>query len=669
MSRPKAIGSGTAYTHNTAGNGSNVGIQAETVADSHVYVNSTVYQASANHTAAEKFQAGVRYLRIGVPGQARELIYEAIVDGYDTGEVRFHWVLAMFSKRSYQDLTRSERDELARTADRLSEYADNEWWRALTVVCDLLESLTSQKDPDSALTELMDLPGQQRELIERHLDLVLTGRNKDRLWAEMRGKAVRGRENHNRRNRVWAYFQPDPFEARARPPAPKSTTAGYWVTTIVWTSICAAAAGYIGWTVLTLARPWPILGLVAFLASLSVTARTGSDWRYRVRRLRLEDLEHLGNGVEEISQAPPGGFANRIDHLFTHYFTRRIPDTFEPQDWLETTAAIRRALRNEIVEIYRESRIPADRVRWLVRFLAGEVKRSWETGTERDYRTPYQTPLSTKALYCISLTIAIITAPPVVIAAFPAHPLSILLTAVLALGSGRSTVTRWLHIAEEHRRFEEDELEYKRVLGRRRQELVRWKTKLEATAPSEQQMEDWLYCDTMVLLGNTLRHYQLPWRDVVAHTFLQAPAKNTKKARAKRGPWRYSRYDIRLFLITRDGVREVCGELDFEHISFDKETRRNYRFDAVSSVHVAKTGRFGHVLDLTLSNGPTRNIHVTQPETTSPDPDEDLEELARMNLDTTGFARTLHILEGIAAEGRQWMNRDPYANADATDAR
>ena len=669
MSRPKAGASGASHVYNTAGNGSSVGVQAETVADSHVYVNSTVYQTSANPTAAEKFQTGVRYLLNGVPVTAREWINDALTDGYDTGEVRFFWALAMLSKRSYQDLTRSERDEFARTTDRLDGYADDEWRRALTVVCDLLESLASQKDPDSALTELMNLPEQQRELTERHLEAVLTGSNKDRLWAEIHRKAIRDREKHDRRNRVWAYFQPDPFEARARLPTPKTNTTGYWITTITWTGLCAVAGGYIGWTVLTLAQPWPILSLVVLLSSMFVAARTGFEWRYRTTRLRLKDLEHLGNGIQEPRQAPERGFANRIDHDFIHYFTQRVPDTFETQDWLETTAAIRRTLREEIVEIYRESRIPADRVRWLVRFLASEVKRSWETGTERDYRKPYHTPLSTKALYCISVATAITTAPPVVIAAFPAHPFYIPLAAVLALSGGRSIVTRWLHIATEHRRFEEDQREYERALAKRRQELVRWKAKLEATSPSEKQMEDWLYCDTMILLGDSLRHYQLPWRDVVAHAFLQAPAISTKKARAKRGPWRYSRYDVRLFLITRDGVREVCGELDFEGISFDKETRRNYRFDAVSSVHVAKTGRFGHALDLTLSNGPTRNIHVTEPETTTPDSGEDPEELAKMNLDAAGFTHTLHILEGIAAEGKQWMNRDPHVSGDGADAR
>ena len=30
-----------------------------------------------------------------------------------------------------------------------------------------------------------------------------------------------------------------------------------------------------------------------------------------------------------------------------------------------------------------------------------------------------------------------------------------------------------------------------------------------------------------------------------------------------------------------------------------------------------------------------------------------------MDLDATGFSHALHILEGIAAEGRDWIDRDP----------
>lgn len=123
------------------------------------------------------------------------------------------------------------------------------------------------------------------------------------------------------------------------------------------------------------------------------------------------------------------------------------------------------------------------------------------------------------------------------------------------------------------------------------------------------------------------------------------------------GPWRYSKYDILLFLITKDGVREVRTELNFEHAVLNSQERRNFRFDAVSSVQVTKIGSSGHSLELTLMNGPAQNMRVTDPGAGHFFPGETPETLSKINLDAAGFAHALHILEGIAAEGKGWIER------------
>jgi hypothetical protein len=163
-----------------------------------------------------------------------------------------------------------------------------------------------------------------------------------------------------------------------------------------------------------------------------------------------------------------------------------------------------------------------------------------------------------------------------------------------------------------------------------------------------------------------LRHYQLAWRDIIAHAVLQAPAKRYKRARVHHGPWRYSKYDVRLFLITQDGVREVSTELDFEHVEFNGQERNNFRFDAVSSVHVVETSELSYTLELTLTNGPVQNIRIVDPNDQQPDPGENSRTFSRINLDTAGFAHALHILEGIAAEGRNWIDRIPSVSTDNT---
>jgi hypothetical protein len=73
-------------------------------------------------------------------------------------------------------------------------------------------------------------------------------------------------------------------------------------------------------------------------------------------------------------------------------------------------------------------------------------------------------------------------------------------------------------------------------------------------------------------------------------------------------------------------------------------------------------------LNLTLTNGPTRNINVTDAEIMEPDPATVQSEVVdtpvnflRMNLSAAGFTHALRILEGIAAEGKRWIDRDHHS--------
>jgi hypothetical protein len=96
-------------------------------------------------------------------------------------------------------------------------------------------------------------------------------------------------------------------------------------------------------------------------------------------------------------------------------------------------------------------------------------------------------------------------------------------------------------------------------------------------------------------------------------------------------------------------------------------------YASVSSVRVKVASEFEYTIELTLSNGPTRPIRVTEPVTIEEGSADDPVDVARMDRDATGFTHALHILEGIAAEGRDWINREPppddsYESAVRTDA-
>ncbi|CRK58194.1 hypothetical protein [Alloactinosynnema sp. L-07] len=214
-----------------------------------------------------------------------------------------------------------------------------------------------------------------------------------------------------------------------------------------------------------------------------------------------------------------------------------------------------------------------------------------------------------------------------------------------------------MRIKSEQRRLADEEAESDRLLAQRRQAYLKWKDKLDSRRPSEREMETWLNCDKTIFLDEVLRRYRLAWHDIIAYAFLQTPADNYSRARVPGGPWRYSRYSLRLFLITQDGVREVDTELDFATSSRDGLARNNYRFDAVSSIQVNETSELAYTLDITLMNGPTNSFRIVDQNDFKSTSEENPTTLSEINLDASGFGHALHILEGIAAKGN-WVNRE-----------
>lgn len=637
---------------NTADVWSTVGIQAQ-------YVNnSTAYVVNTDASPRTKYDAGVRYLEDGVRTKAKELIDDAIAHGHDSGEVRFHLLLAMLSKRSRRQLSPSELQQLSSLRESVEHCADDEWKRGSRTICDLVDcSDDPATDPGPVHKELLELQADQRAKILKHLDLFLAGSVKDELWAERRDAAKNGRTSNDRLNRVWAYFCPDPIGPRAKPPDPVYTTARDRLVAVTATALLVLACGYLGWLVLHNAAPIPVLAYVLAVAAGYVGARCGLEWRYRAQRLR--DTERTVSRTWRVNQAPEGGFANRIDQLFDYYFAKYVPKDVDRQRWLADTAGFRNLLRDEVVDLYREARVPETKVRWLVRYLVSDVRNRWNKATLFDHRTRYQTQPTIKLWCCVGIATMVPTVGTVVDAAIRSSPLTASAATFVAVVGGWIAAHRWLHIHMERRRYAEEQQRHHQCIAERHDAYERWQTKLKRLRPAEAEMEAWLEHDKIMLLDDAIRRYKLTWGDVVAHTFLQTPAQRYKRTRARNGPWRYSRYDIRLFLITDDGVRVVSTELDFERATFHGQQRTNFRFDAVTSIDVTRTEQLHHTLDLTLASGPTMSVSVTDPDPSHLEPDESPGALTEITLEATGFAHTLYLLEGIAAEGKQWIARMP----------
>ncbi|MGW8881930.1 hypothetical protein ACWGPC_55695, partial [Streptomyces mirabilis] len=384
-------------TYNSAAYDSTVGIQAETVH------NSNVYFVHPDASPQEKYRVGVRLLEDGIPSRAREMITDAIARGYDSAEVRFHWVLAMLSARTYHDLSAEEVQRLHYVSGLVRTYAEDEWKEALRVTFDLLAVLsTASRETGPVLKQLQDLPPRQHNAILRHLDLMLTGGLKDDLWAETLERARAERFGNDRAQRVWAYFEPAPIGARAVPPRPSTATAAR--AALPGRVVLFVVSSALLWALALIADPaQAILELLVALGAGLTAARCGLWWWGRKPRPGLAVGAHVPHPRDP--SPAEDGFTKRVRNRFDHYFSVRTPHGFTPDTWLAHTAQVRGDLAAEIADLYRESRVGVEQVTWLIRYLAEDARNRHNNGTLFDQHRQDQTPARTKALTVLALAV------------------------------------------------------------------------------------------------------------------------------------------------------------------------------------------------------------------------------------------------------------------------
>lgn len=650
-------------THNSAAYESTVGIQAGVVH------NSTVNFVHPDASPQEKYNVGVRLLQDGISGRAREMITDAIAHGHDNAEVRFHWVLAMLSGRAYHDLDAEDVQRLYQASRHVRTYAEGVWKDALRIMFELLAMLsTADGDTGRVLERLRALSPHQREAMLRHLDLVLTGGLKDSLWAENRERAEADRFGNNRVHRIWAYFEPEPIGPRALPPRP-STAAAAQAALPTRARLFAISSALLWLTALVAGPGAAVIELLVALGAGLTAIHFGRQWSSQDHRPNPMTEPRVPQMRDPASAGE--GFTDRVRRSFDQHFASRAPRGFAPQTWLAHTTHVRNTLATEIALLYRESRVSVDRVEWLIRYLAEDARDRHDNGTLFEDRHQNQTVATAKALSVIALIALGITALAMLGTATSGVGAPGTLLAVLAAAgafwSGRAAASAWLDARREEYRVVMETQEYNERMAARQIAYQNWKSHLDAMRPSELEMETWLNCDKTLFIDEALRHYQLTWRDLITHTILITPARPYKRGRSRRGPWRYSRYSFRLFLVTQDGVREISSEFDFTDATRGNLQRSNYRFEALSSVQVTEDTRTGYDLELVLTNGPARNIRVKDADAHQLAPEENAQEIAEISLAAAGFIHTFRLLEGIAADGKGWIERNDPNNLPSFD--
>ncbi|MCQ0013774.1 hypothetical protein [Actinomadura madurae] len=500
---------------NYAGGSARVGVQAGVV-HGDVYV----YETPAGASPAEMFEIGVRLLAGGIPGKARELIGKAVMDSGLTGNrVCFHWQLALVSGRTRHEMPQEHLTMLHQAPGTCDVTGGDAWADGVRTLGQLLESAQRpDEDLRPLLKDLDELADPQRSMILRHLQPFLDGPLENQMWRRALDSAEQKQMANGRTDRVWKFFEPKPARPRVREPRPPDITAGTWVQVLVSTTVVTAAAIHIAYL---LVRELQGAALLAYLLSIGggyCAARGGVEWRFRFERRRAKDQAYAP--WTRTRSAPSGGFADEVGRRMDHYFARYVPRSTGRSVWLADTAGIRRCLRDEIVEVYREQRIGVERIAWLIRYRVGDVRTRWENDTLWNYRRQLATPPATKLLTILGLILLVPGVTRTLDVAVRIDPLSAVRMATFALPAAVIAAHAWLRIVLERWRYAADHAEKERTLKDCEAAFERWKARL-ADKPSDSEMAAWLDCDRKMLLDEALRHYRLTMSGLIAHALIE----------------------------------------------------------------------------------------------------------------------------------------------------
>lgn len=650
-----------ATTTNYAEDNSQVGMQAGVV-----HGDVTIYSTPPGASPMERFEIGAKLLDGGQSSRAREVIREAVETGLTGNRVCFHWQLALLSGRAWNEMPDADAAAL-REAPSFCRLSGGDVWADGAKTVRRLMDAAARPDTDlqPLLKDFDNLAEPQRGMILRHLELFLKGPLKNEIWDRALAEAREEQMADNRSERVWKYFHPTPVSPRFLPVRPPMTPAGTRGRAVCGAVVLGGAALNLGYLLL---RDLHLLTLLVYtlgICSGFLAYHAGTEWHYLTERLRAKDREFRPPRALP-SRAKPSGFAGKLDQRFDHYFARYVPRNADRQTWLDGTAGIRRRLRNEMAEVYREQRTSVEQIAWLIRYRVSEVRRQWEDGTLWDYRRELAVPRSTKAATLLGLAAFASGTVWAVADAARTAPANAAVSALLALVAGLVAVRARMRIVTKARRYAADVAEQGRVEEGCWAALDRWKRKL-ADKPTDPEMAVWLDRDRKVLLSDALRHYGLAMSDVIGHGFIEAPGSSARRARVPKGPPRYTRYRLLLFLLTKDGVRQVTADLDFERGTFHDRARTNYRYEAVAAVRVRQADNGDHSFELALVNGELVKARMLAAAMDELQMDETLATVSETTLDAAGLRHTLHVMEGIAAEGKRWLEQERRRRGDRQD--
>ncbi|MEV6897344.1 hypothetical protein [Amycolatopsis sp. NPDC051372] len=664
-----------------------VGYQIGAIHGPTTFHDNGTYHINQEDPPDRKFKVALNHLRGGTARAAESIFAELLRNGHAGTQIAYYYALSVFSERSLNEMgdeMYSRYQDANRTAAR---FPDDEWRAALAVVADLLSCVWGQESGEAleqtALTKAIDnfnaLPiGRQIE-ITRHLDMMLGGAIQDHLDVVEAERVAKARLGGGRTKRAWKFFEPTPAKPRVLGVPPVNVPAATWAR--IWLGVAAFVIAVIV-ALASIGSGNTALGLVAlviFGAGFGGALRFGLDREFRARKLAWLDAEH-GYTLQRQAMVSPGhwvstDFVRQIHEQVDARFSEARPHVEGP--WQAATEGVREYLKWRFVTLYGNAQVKATMVNWLIRWHAKRVADGWLTGTRFGYRAALLPSSRTVALFRVGAAAAVAgfvgmassQAGYVGGAVFAAVGAFLVWRPVVQVYAARQLQT-------------EQEAAGRRLFAEEQQGYDAWLAVL-SDRPTDAEMAVWLDLDKSHLKTAALRRVSLANRDVVAHVVLTEGDPSALRAREFGGPMRYSKYVVLVFLLTRSGVREIEVDLDFLNANVHDERRTSFRYDALASARVSEVGvRYAdnkryivrsddtaahldkHTLRkrafrLRLLDGDDISV-VVETYRRQVDVTEEEDE-ARLNffaLEASGIVGALHVLEAVAAEGRDWIARE-----------
>lgn len=666
---------------NVASDNSHVGQQIGAIyGETAFHRQEFVYNISQGDPPDRKHEVALNNLEGGNSRFAEEVFVNLLHECHVTSERVYYYVLAALSDRSLNEIHGDVSDNIAVAYKSCQNLVLDPWRGALEVVWQLLGCMRHEVDGrldadrlQSTLDRFAALPSPRQSEITRHLDMILSGVIQNRLDAADAKRVVKERMEPDRVHRAWKFFQAKPAPPRKAAVQPSKAETVQWRR--VWGGVLALVLGVL--TLLPiLGRIGAVLGVLLLGVGGYLVLRHGVEREVLGIRLRSKELEHQPP-IQLRAPASPGHwvsgkFVEEIHVIVDKRFREVHPHV--SGDWSGDTAGIRANLKTRFVDLYGNAQVTPQSVSWLIKWHADQVAAKWRSGFLFDYRATLAVPQRLTMLFFLGVAVAAVGL--VVMLSAGAVGAALLLGAggfffgkgaisVLALHQATS-----LACVEADRLYEDETRAYHD-----------WVARL-ADRPTDAEMARWLAMDKAYLKLAVLKRLQLADHDLVTHIVMTEGAPGAMRARVLHGPPRYSIYVVRIFLLTKSGVRQTKVDLDFLQGKVNNESRSAFRYESLASVSVREKGvrvannHWGvpHTADegmpleienlrsrsfrLTLVSGENISVVMENFRNLIDTALENESELLKIALQTSGVAGALHVLEAVAAEGPDWITRE-----------